>query len=161
VSLSDLLRFSLDEDGGHEVTLDEELDLLARYLDIQLIRFQDRLTLETEIDPVTLPLLVPRLILQPLAENAFVHGFGSMEGPGTLTITSGMDAGNLVLTVSDNGAGIPPGSRDGLGLGNSRARLRHLYGEAAELTLEPRVPAGAMTRLIIPAHTEPVTEADV
>ena len=86
--LSDLLRLTFDQSGASRVPLQEELEFLQKYLDIEQTRFQDRLTVRFEIDPDTLDAEVPRLILQPLVENAIQHGIAPRSGPGHVQIAS-------------------------------------------------------------------------
>jgi two-component system LytT family sensor kinase len=130
--LSDLLRITFSRSGAACVPLHEELEFLQRYLEIEQTRFQDRLTVEYEIDPDTLDAEVPRLILQPLVENAIKHGVAPRQGPGTVSIVSRRDGSQLCLVVRDNGVGLTGGTRDrlhgGVGLSNTRDRLECLYG---------------------------------
>ncbi len=153
--LSDLLRLSLENDAAHEVTLEEEMEFLDKYLEIQKIRFGDRLTVRCDVDPSARTLLVPRLLLQPLAENAITHGLSRLEGPGTLSVRARRENGRLILRVLDDGPGIPAGgpSRQGVGLGNTRERLEQLYGADQRLVLENRPEGGAEVRVEIPAST--------
>jgi signal transduction histidine kinase len=153
--LSDLLRLSLENDAAHEVTLEEEVEFLDKYLEIQKIRFGDRLTVRYDVDPSARTLLVPRLLLQPLAENAITHGLSKLEGPGTLSVEARRDDGRLIIRVLDDGPGIPAGGpkRQGVGLGNTRERLEQLYGADQRLVLENRPEGGAEVRVEIPAST--------
>jgi len=153
--LSDLLRLSLENDAAHEVTLEEEVEFLEKYLEIQKIRFGDRLTVRYEVDPSARTLLVPRLLLQPLAENAITHGLSRMEGPGTLSVEARRNDGRLIIRVLDDGPGVPEGGprRQGVGLGNTRERLQQLYGADQRLVLENRPEGGAEVRVEIPAST--------
>ena len=151
--LSDLLRITFSRSGAACVPLHEELAFLQKYLEIEQTRFQDRLTVEYEIDPGTLDAEVPRLILQPLVENAIKHGVAPRTGPGMVSIASRLDGSQLCLTVRDNGVGLSGGARaslhDGVGLSNTRNRLECLYGAAHALdfvesgqglTVEMRLP---------------------
>lgn len=135
--LSDLLRLSLDTFGTHTVSLRQELDFLRRYLEIEQIRFGDRLAVELDIEPLTLDAEVPSFILQPLVENAVRHGISPRARGGTVRLRSDRDHGTLTLIVEDDGVGLPDGNgvrREGVGLSNTRARLSQLYGE--DYTLE-------------------------
>ena len=154
--LSDLLRLSLENDAQHEVTLEEEMEFLDKYLEIQRIRFGDRLSVDYRIDDEARNILVPRLLLQPLAENAITHGLSRMEGPGTLTVEAVRNNGRLVIRVLDDGPGVPDGGpkREGVGLGNTRQRLEHLYGDDQRLTLANRPEGGCEVRVEVPAATE-------
>ena len=132
--LSDLLRLSLENRDRHCVPLKEELEFLKIYLEIETTRFRDRLTVEMEIDPETLDVLVPNLILQPLAENAVRHGISPRKEGGTLHIRTALNAENrLELEVRDNGNGLDPEKvrrqKSGIGLSNTRERLRQMYGD--------------------------------
>jgi two-component system, LytTR family, sensor kinase len=135
--LSDLLRITFSRSGAACVPLHEELEFLQKYLEIEQTRFQDRLTVEYEIDPETLDAEVPRLILQPLVENAIKHGVAPRTGPGRIAIGSRTERNQLHLTVRDNGAGLSSTARAGLhggvGLSNTRDRLECLYGTAQAL----------------------------
>jgi signal transduction histidine kinase len=130
--LSDLLRLSLRSAPEPEVPLDRELEVLDRYVEIQTVRFKDRLTVAFEIDPSVRRALVPNLILQPLVENAIRHGIAPRAAPGRIEIRATRVDGRLALRVTDDGVGAAPGvvPREGIGLSNARARLRSLYGTA-------------------------------
>src|SRR5436190_1345314 len=127
IQLSDLLRMTLDHTGAHEVTLHEEINFIGKYLEIEQVRFRERLTVRYEIDPDCLDALVPNMILQPLVENAVRHGIAPNSRPGVIEISACRHQDFLQLTVSDNGQGLSEGgiphSRDGVGLSNTRARL--------------------------------------
>ena len=104
--LSDLLRITFARSGAARITLQEELEFLQKYLDIEQTRFQDRLTVAYDIDPDTLDAEVPRMILQPLVENAIKHGIAPRSAPGTIQILAARDGETLWLEVRDNGAGL-------------------------------------------------------
>jgi len=127
--LSALLRLGLESTGTQEVALRNELDSLKLYVNIQRIRFQDRLTVEMNIAPESLDAYVPHLILQPIVENAIRHGVSKRADAGVVTITSNVDDGRLRLRVSDNGPGRAADAehKEGIGLKNTRARLQKLY----------------------------------
>lgn len=152
VRLADLLRATLGTGEAQEVPLETELQFTARYLDIERVRFGDRLQVEWAIESAGTP-LVPAFGLQPLVENAIVHGVAPRVSGGALRIGAARHADSLVLTVTDSGAG-PRGqvARAGAGVGlvNLRARIERLYGAAARLDLESD-PAG-ITRatLVLP-----------
>jgi len=130
--LSDLLRTSLDNDGRHEVSLREELEFLKAYLEIEETRFQDRLTVRMQIEPDLLDARVPNLILQPLVENAIRHGIATRAQSGVIEINAARDNGMMRLTVRDDGPGLgtnsPSSLISGIGLSNTRERLKQLYG---------------------------------
>lgn len=133
--LSELLRHTTDAHAVDEVPLRDELELLGKYIDIMEIRFQDKLTVERQIDPAALDALVPNLVLQPIVENALEHGVSRTKGEGRIEIVARRHGDRLLLRVHDNGPGIAGDTRAGVGLTNTRARLEQLYGSAAELRL--------------------------
>jgi len=155
--LSELLRYTLEYSSAQEIPLHQELDLMNRYLEIQQIRFQDRLDLIEEIAPDTTDALVPNLILQPLVENAIKHGISHLEGEGRIKVRAWRDGDGLCLRVEDNGAGIAgdgaPDLRQGVGLRNTRARLEGLYGDAHRLRFESAAPHGLAVEITVPFHT--------
>ena len=110
IRLSDLLRRTLENTGTQEVPLQDELDFLKRYLEIEQTRFGDRLTVRMDIAPDTLDAQVPNLVLQPLVENAIRHGIEPHAKPGLIELRARRFPGTLELQVSDNGAGIARGS---------------------------------------------------
>lgn len=157
-ALADLLRAGLRE-GSQEVTLREELALVRRYFDIELTRFGDRLSAAVDAEPGSLEALVPRFLLQPLVENAVRHGIEPSATPGRVEVRAVREGDALRLEVHDTGAGAggPAASaRSGLGLGNTRARLRHLYGDRQRLELGPATGGGTVARVEIPFHAAPV-----
>jgi len=137
-NLSSLLRLSLDSGDVQNVPLREELHALQLYIDIQQTRFGKRFTVQMSIDPQTLGAYVPHLILQPLVENAFHHGIAKRAAHGLLRIEAQRRDGMVRLMVADNGPGSGghASSGTGIGLKNSRARLRRLYGELAALNID-------------------------
>jgi two-component sensor histidine kinase len=153
-SLSDLLRVTLNTSHRQEVALREELEFLDQYLFIEQTRFGDRLTVTKEIDPTVLDAAVPNLILQPLVENAFKHGIEARLGPGAITVSAKRDGERLRLEVSDSGRGSPAGSPprliEGVGLSNTRARLRGLYGDRATVVFGPRPEGGFQVVMQLP-----------
>jgi two-component system LytT family sensor kinase len=132
--LGDFLRLTLENSGAQEVTLREELEFLRCYLEIERVRFADRLAVSFEIAPDALDALVPNLLLQPLVENAIRHGIVARRGSGVIEIGARRDGESLCLRVRDNGPGLrardedAPGSRQGLGFALTRARLERMYG---------------------------------
>ncbi|MBU0756011.1 MAG: histidine kinase [Planctomycetes bacterium] len=146
--LSDLLRVSLEKSNTQMVPLKEELVFLEHYLDIERIRFKDRLSVVMEIEPEALTASTPSLILQPLVENAVKHGFERSADQGRIIVRGRRDRGKLVLEVCDNGKGLKEGEGKaftGVGLENTRARLLHLYGGEADLSFESPNEAGGFT----------------
>ena len=153
--LADLLRRSLEAGAIQEVTLRDELELLEPYARIQRTRFSGSLDIRTEIDPEALGARVPRLLLQPLVENAIRHGTARRTGSGRIAVRGRIVGGTLVVEVEDDGAGLAAqATREGLGLGNTRARLRQLYGGEARLELIPAPARGTVARLTLPLRLE-------
>ncbi|MFQ5528937.1 MAG: sensor histidine kinase [Gemmatimonadota bacterium] len=149
--LSELLRITLDSAGAQEVTLKEELEFLEQYLEIERIRFGDRLRIEMNVDPDSLDARVPNLVLQPIVENAIRHGIAPKAGPGWIGVSSRRRDGQLELVVEDDGRGLPADDRDaGVGLSNTRARLLELYGDSQRLDMLASPAGGALVRLTIP-----------
>jgi len=144
--LAGLLRHSLDARTQH-VTLDAELAVLRHYLEIEQVRFGDRLVVSIDVPEALGALLVPSFVLQPLAENAVRHGFTDPARPLTLLVRAERSGGALRLTVQDDGGGVSDDARAGIGLGNTRARLAALYGDRASLRVTR--PSGGGTAVII------------
>ena len=135
-SLSELLREVLRRGERREIELNEELRVLASYLDISRARFGDRLSIDVHTDDATQHALVPFFILQPLVENAIHHGISSHAGAGHVEIAARRAGGQLVLTVTDDGPGIvTTDAQRGIGLANTKARLEELYGSSHRLEL--------------------------
>jgi len=131
--LSEFLRYTLDQDPMKKVTLRQELDALNLYLGIEKLRFGDRLRLEFDVDERAETALVPSLLLQPLVENAMKYAIAPREEGGSVTIIAGIEGGGLRLAVVDDGPGLPPAMASngrGVGLRNTRERLKVLYGDA-------------------------------
>jgi len=151
--LSDLLRRTLELGPAQEVPLDAELDLLARYLDIQKARFGDRLRVTIAVDPRARLASVPVLLFQPLVENAIRHGLAERLSSGRIDISAQREGDHLTITVTDDGVGPAAdltSSLERIGLGNTRARLEALYGSAQRLDLTATRPHGARVSLEIP-----------
>ncbi|HET7274706.1 MAG TPA: sensor histidine kinase [Longimicrobiaceae bacterium] len=157
--LSELLRRTLDSTNEQEVTLDEEVEFIQRYVEIMEIRFQGRLEIDMQIEPDVLDALVPNLILQPLVENAIQHGVSKSIGGGKIQVRARREGDNLVLRVIDNGPGLPTDEswqlqdEEGVGLPNTRARLQQLYGNAQHLDLRPADGGGLLVEVQLPFHT--------
>jgi len=154
--LSDLLRAALEGAGTQQVTLRQELDLLQLYLAIEQVRFGSRLTVKMNIAPDTLGAQVPNLILQPLVENAIRHGIEPRARLGCIELQAHRQDGALALVVSDDGAGLGENGRikEGVGLSNTRARLRELYGTAHRFELLRGQEGGVRVELSIPFREE-------
>ena len=156
--LSELLRMSLSSASEQEVTLARELELLTHYIEIQQIRFQDRLKVRFQIDPDARFALVPNLVLQPLVENAIRHGIAPRAAPGHVTVSARRRGARLELSVVDDGVGESAGTehRDGVGLGNTRARLLSLYGSDHRFEAGSPPDGGFAVALEIPYRTDVV-----
>jgi two-component system LytT family sensor kinase len=158
--LSDLLRASLRTEGPSEIPLRDELALAERYLAIEQIRFQERLAIRVSADPAALDALVPSLILQPLVENAVRHGIERRAAPGRVEIDVRRRNGTLVLRVHDASSGAAAAARDGAGIGlsNTQARLRHLYGDDQRFELSGTADGGSVALVELPFHDRPMTD---
>jgi sensor histidine kinase YesM len=160
--LGELLRVTLEREAAHQVPLERELSFLRLYLDIERVRFHDRLTVAFDIDPEALDAVVPSLVLQPLVENAVRHGIARRPGPGRIDIRARREGDALVVRVQDTGFGFArkesPRWQEGVGLSNTRARLEQQYGGRAQMTLENAAEGGAVVSLTLPfvQHETPV-----
>ena len=154
VQLSDLLRRALESTDTQEVPLREELDFLSRYAEIEQARFGERLKIEMNIAPDALDALVPNLVLQPLLENAIRHGIEPHARAGRVQVIAKRDGESLHLEVRDNGGGIVNGKvAEGVGLSNTRARLKQLYFERHDFELGNIGNGGVSVRIRLPFHT--------
>ena len=159
--LSDFLRLVLTTSTEQEVPLERELGLLDRYVAIQRVRFQDRLTVSCNIEDGVRAALVPSLLLQPLVENAIRHGIGPRAGAGYVLVTARRVGDRLSISVLDDGVGVRARrSRErsrgtGLGLTNTSTRLNHLYGDSHEFETGPRPEGGYAVRVTIPFKLGP------
>jgi sensor histidine kinase YesM len=154
--LSDFLRLTLECGSDVEAPLADELDFARRYLDIEQIRFGDRLVVKEDVDPEALSARVPPLLLQPLVENAVRHGIMPREEGGTLLIEARQVSDRLLLRVVDDGPGPPsdPDPEEGVGLSNTKARLESLYGDAHRFSLNRADGGGCVVRVELPFHTD-------
>jgi two-component system, LytTR family, sensor kinase len=153
--LATLLRRTLNKNGAYEIPLKEELEILEIYLDIQRTRFEDRLTTVVEAEPAVLDDMVPRLILQPLVENAVRHGISRRTGPGRIEVRAWHDNGTLRMTVLNDGAGWDPGALadGGLGLANTRARLAQHFQNRYSFDLREAGDGGALAEIAVPVKS--------
>jgi len=139
--LSDVLRQVLRADARDRIPLAEELQFLEQYLAIEQVRFSDRLRVEWSIEDRAREVLVPNFVLQPLVENAIKHGIAKRAEAGRIAITARIEGHRLELIVRDDGVGMSESVSEGVGLTNTRERLRTMYGDAAALTINS-VPEG-------------------
>ncbi|HJS24288.1 MAG TPA: histidine kinase [Pyrinomonadaceae bacterium] len=153
--LGDFLRLTLENSGSMEVTLKQEIEFLNGYLEIERIRFKDRLTTDIRVDPEVLDVQVPNLILQPIVENAMRHAIGNSTSGRVEVVAAPVD-GVVRIEVRDNGPGIhaerilDARRGKGLGLANTQARLEGLYGDAATFQLSNNPSGGLVVTLEIP-----------
>ena len=152
IRLSDLLRITLDNTGSQMVPLKQELDFLRGYLEIEQTRFQDRLTVDIDVQPAALDAPVPNLILQPLVENAIRHGIATRPGAGTIQLRATTDGPVLRLQVRDDGPGLDGSFKKGIGLTNTEARLRQLYGTQHSFDIRNSAAGGVEVTITIPCN---------
>ncbi len=155
--LSDLLRLSFENLEVQEISLKQELEFLEKYLEIEQVRFHDRLTVDMNISPETLDACVPNMILQPLVENAIKHGIAPRSSGGRIDINTARNNGHLEIRVTDDGLGVPFGDLEnmpeGVGLSNTRRRLKHLYGDKHKFNIKTQDTGGVGVTLEIPFKT--------
>ena len=158
--LSQFLRHSLDNDPMLKVTLAKEVEALMLYLDIEKVRFADRLQVNVDLEGDSPRALVPSLLLQPLVENAIKYGISQREWGGEINIRSRVFAGELLLEVSDNGPGMPEkelaklGAGSGVGIRNTCERLQALYGVEQKVRFRNRAEGGLAVHIRIPFERE-------
>jgi sensor histidine kinase YesM len=158
--LGDFLRLTLENSGSPEVTLQQEMEFLSCYLEIERIRFQNRLVTRLDLGDQTLDAQVPNLILQPIVENAIRHGIAPRSTPGLIEIEAKQHNGRLRIQVRDNGPGLSEHRTSeylfekGLGLANTETRLKRLYGAAHLFDLRNNPDGGLIVTLEIPFHKD-------
>ena len=161
VHLGDLLRRTLETHKHQLVPIKEELELLAPYLEIQKLRFADRLSVLVDVPENLLDCLVPSLMLQPIVENAIRHGIEAKAGAGKITIRARAEAEVIVIEVEDDGRGLQSGrydpSRDGIGLSATRARISKLFDGQGTFALAASRGGGAVARIRMPRLAFPKT----
>lgn len=153
VRLSELLRATLAAGDESEVELRHELNLVERYLDIERIRFGDKLTVSIDVDPQLLRANVPALLLQPLVENAITHGISQISTTGFVSVRAWREDSVLRLEVRDNGPGPlvkPKRAGSGIGVSNLRARLERLYGDDQNVSITPAPGGGCIASVSLP-----------
>jgi signal transduction histidine kinase len=155
--LSELLRSTLEESGAAERTAEREIEFIRRYLEIMQVRFEGRLEVQIAVDPEVRRALVPTLILQPLVENAIKHGLAKRRGGGRLEVGARRRDGRVALSVRDTGPGLPPRGTAGGGIGvrNTEARLRQMYGDDQRLTIETPPEGGTVAVVEVPYRPAP------
>jgi LytS/YehU family sensor histidine kinase len=160
--LSDLLRQTLQRGDRQEAPLSEEMEMLDHYVEISRERFKDRLVFESQIPPDARNALVPFFILQPLVENALLHGIARRAGVGRVSVSARRQGETLQLNVTDDGPGLPKeeraSPREGVGLSNTRERLRELYGDRQSLILDAPPSGGLRVELVIPYKLAPALD---
>jgi len=161
--LSHFLRYSLDNDPMQKVNLAQELDALRLYLDIEKVRFDERLRLEVNLEPDARKALIPSLILQPLVENAIKYAISQAVNGGTIKIEARVFAGDLLIELSDDGPGIEtfnkqPPRGSGVGLVNTQERLRELYGNKQSFTMSKTQPHGLTINIRLPYEVDESTD---
>ena len=156
--LGDLLRAALRPREREEIALSEELDLVRAYLDIEQARFGERLQVDMEVEDDALSCTVPALVMQPLVENAVRHGVEPRAEGGVVTLRARVRGDQLEITLTDNGPGMKQAPQDihraesGIGLSNTRARLRELYPDRHEFDISAPVAGGTQVKVVIPAQ---------
>ena len=159
--LGDLLRLALDHAEDQVIPLQRELAFVDRYMKLQKVRYEDRLDVVLDVDPLALQALVPTFILQPLLENAIRHGIATRSAPGQIEIQAWCEGDALHLSVRDDGPGLAVNwdieRQAGVGLSNTRERLKRLYGDRQSFAIagavgvrrpgRPAVPAPARGRI--------------
>lgn len=155
VQLGGLLRHSLESSREQHTSLDEEMGAIDCYIGIEQVRLGERLRFRRSIEPEALCAQVPRLMLQPLVENAVAHGVALRDTPGTVEVRAARDGDRLVLEVDDEGAGTPARPGYGMGLSNTRARLECLYAGVHSLDITPLAGGGTRVRVSLPLILEP------
>jgi len=148
--LSNLFRLNLQRGDDQEVTLGEEMEFLEQYLELQQLRFGSRIKIDVRTDPELHDVLVPSMLLQPLVENAIIHGTSSSSESMLLEITARDHNGLCRITIYNSGSRLPENFQPGLGISNTRARLQWLYGEKSSLQLNNLKAGGVLAEVLLP-----------
>ncbi|MGM0481321.1 MAG: sensor histidine kinase [Pseudomonadota bacterium] len=156
--LSHFLRFSLDNDPIKKITLEKEIEAVILYLDIEKVRFDERLNIQLNVSDQAKKALVPSLLLQPLIENAIKYAIAKVEDVGVLSLTASVDAQLLCISLCDNGPNAPAQPEQllkssGVGLQNTQERLLALYGKQFQLHMKPNQPQGLCVEITLPYQT--------
>lgn len=164
--LAAFLRYTLVNQPDQKVTLEQELYALGLYLDIEKVRFDERLTTDFDVEERARQALIPSLLLQPLVENAVKYAVAPSEAGGTIAIKAQVKGGRLSITVSDDGPGMDTAEvkplsllSSGVGLKNTKARLEEIYGPDHSLSLENREPSGLAVMITLPRQSKPAQQA--
>lgn len=166
-NLGQFLRLVFKSKDAQEVVLKKEIDFLKCYLDIEQVRFQDRLTISFNIEEEVMDAKVPSLMLQPIVENAIKHGISQITYAGYINISAKRIESLLMLQVEDNGLGIDnikqiwKEGKLGVGLSSTKARLEHLYGIKQKLELNNRKEGGLKVTVLLPLQYFPETTLEV
>jgi Histidine kinase len=160
--LGDFLRATLDDNATHEVTLQDEIVLTRHYLEIEKVRFGDRLSISIQIADAVRQALVPNLFLQPLIENAIRHGIAPSTRGGQIVIKAFTEGSRLLISVQDDGAGksAATSKKVGIGLENTRARLDRLYPSAHTLDVDFPATGGCIVTVALPLEVRSTTKID-
>jgi two-component system, LytTR family, sensor kinase len=153
VGLSDFLRRVVEDSDRQQVPLGEELEFTQKYLDIQKVRFAERLQFSVDVPKELFPAQVPSLILQPMVENAVKHGIARRVQGGAIKITASRSNGTLTMRVYNDGPRLPEGweiGQSGIGIVNVRTRLQSLYGDQFELSMRDQQPGGVEATVSMP-----------
>lgn len=154
--LGDLLRTALRNDSGPEIPLASEIALTRTYVSVETVRFGDRLSVLFDIDPQTERALVPTFLLQPLVENAILHGLQGVQRIGVISVRSQIKGDDLLLVVTDNGVGLgtktPEDLEMGIGLDSTAKRLAKMYSDRHSLSLRPLPEGGTEVAILLPLH---------
>ena len=159
--LSDFLRRVLEDSTRHQVPLSEELEFTQKYLDIQKVRFAERLQFNVNVPRELYTAQVPSLMLQPMVENAIKHGIAKRAQGGTIHIAASHNNDRLTLSVCNDGPSLPPDweiARSGIGISNVRTRLQSLYGDTFELNLRNQKTGGVEVSVSLPFQMTPSSE---
>jgi two-component system LytT family sensor kinase len=162
--LSDCLRRAMADSNRQQVPLGEELEFVQKYLDIQKVRFAERLQLSVDVPSELLPAQVPSLILQPMVENAVKHGIAKRVQGGAIRISGSRINGRLTLSVYNDGPSLPVDwekTNSGIGISNARTRLQGLYGDAFEFSMKNQNPGGVEITVSVPFVSTPVVPATI